>query len=176
MARGAWTAQESMVTPGRLELPTRSLGNCCSIHLSYGATVYNQQLTRFVLFSLVTVGHRCFTLTSFRRRSRRRHEMMSQKSRYQQGSITRITRASGYAWRVRSSEWNAGNPPALGRDWSLCQRAGAQRSLYGDPSRPDRRRASSCRPCAHNDIDSPEVHGGADGGRHSEGPVNWSAN
>jgi len=26
-----------MVTPGRLELPTRSLGNCCSIHLSYGA-------------------------------------------------------------------------------------------------------------------------------------------
>src|ERR1035437_5367894 len=30
--------QEGMVTPGRLELPTRSLGNCCSIHLSYGAT------------------------------------------------------------------------------------------------------------------------------------------
>ena len=29
---------EIMVTPGRLELPTRSLGNCCSIHLSYGAT------------------------------------------------------------------------------------------------------------------------------------------
>ena len=27
-----------MVTPGRFELPTRSLGNCCSIHLSYGAT------------------------------------------------------------------------------------------------------------------------------------------
>lgn len=26
-----------MVTPGRFELPTRSLGNCCSIHLSYGA-------------------------------------------------------------------------------------------------------------------------------------------
>src|ERR1700748_1158671 len=25
------------VTPGRLELPTNSLGNCCSIHLSYGA-------------------------------------------------------------------------------------------------------------------------------------------
>src|ERR1035437_4961647 len=30
--------QEGMVTPGRLELPTRSSGNCCSIHLSYGAT------------------------------------------------------------------------------------------------------------------------------------------
>ena len=30
--------QKGMVTPGRLELPTRSLGNCCSIHLSYGAT------------------------------------------------------------------------------------------------------------------------------------------
>ena len=30
-----------MVTPGRLELPTRSLGNCCSIHLSYGATSDN---------------------------------------------------------------------------------------------------------------------------------------
>ena len=28
-----------MVTPGRFELPTRSLGNCCSIHLSYGATL-----------------------------------------------------------------------------------------------------------------------------------------
>ncbi len=28
-----------VVTPGRLELPTRSLGNCCSIHLSYGATL-----------------------------------------------------------------------------------------------------------------------------------------
>ena len=28
---------EEVVTPGRLELPTRSLGNCCSIHLSYGA-------------------------------------------------------------------------------------------------------------------------------------------
>jgi hypothetical protein len=26
-----------VVTPGRLELPTNSLGNCCSIHLSYGA-------------------------------------------------------------------------------------------------------------------------------------------
>jgi hypothetical protein len=35
-----WAAmQEEMVTPGRLELPTRSLGNCCSIHLSYGATL-----------------------------------------------------------------------------------------------------------------------------------------
>ena len=29
--------QKGVVTPGRLELPTRSLGNCCSIHLSYGA-------------------------------------------------------------------------------------------------------------------------------------------
>jgi hypothetical protein len=29
---------EHVVTPGRLELPTNSLGNCCSIHLSYGAT------------------------------------------------------------------------------------------------------------------------------------------
>ena len=33
--------EEGVVTPGRLELPTRSLGNCCSIHLSYGATSYN---------------------------------------------------------------------------------------------------------------------------------------
>ena len=31
-------SRKRMVTPGRLELPTRSLGNCCSIHLSYGAT------------------------------------------------------------------------------------------------------------------------------------------
>ena len=30
-----------LVTPGRFELPTRSLGNCCSIHLSYGATCRN---------------------------------------------------------------------------------------------------------------------------------------
>jgi hypothetical protein len=32
-------AKEEVVTPGRLELPTRSLGNCCSIHLSYGAAL-----------------------------------------------------------------------------------------------------------------------------------------
>ena len=36
--RIAACAQSGVVTPGRLELPTRSLGNCCSIHLSYGAT------------------------------------------------------------------------------------------------------------------------------------------
>jgi hypothetical protein len=30
---------ESMVTPGRFELPTNGLGNRCSIHLSYGATI-----------------------------------------------------------------------------------------------------------------------------------------
>ena len=29
---------ERLVAPGRLERPTNSLGNCCSIHLSYGAT------------------------------------------------------------------------------------------------------------------------------------------
>ena len=33
-----------VVTPGRLELPTRSLGNCCSIHLSYGATFRMNEL------------------------------------------------------------------------------------------------------------------------------------
>ena len=41
IVEGALTGRErfeEMVTPGRLELPTRSLGNCCSIHLSYGAT------------------------------------------------------------------------------------------------------------------------------------------
>jgi hypothetical protein len=30
-------SEKAVVTPGRLELPTNSLGNCCSIHLSYGA-------------------------------------------------------------------------------------------------------------------------------------------
>lgn len=34
--------------------------------------------------------------------------MRLQKSRYQQGSITRIPRANGYAWRVRFSEWSGG--------------------------------------------------------------------
>ena len=38
MAPGGERRAKEMVTPGRLELPTRSLGNCCSIHLSYGAT------------------------------------------------------------------------------------------------------------------------------------------
>ena len=41
MIRVKWQvphALRGVVTPGRLELPTRSLGNCCSIHLSYGAT------------------------------------------------------------------------------------------------------------------------------------------
>ena len=37
-----------MVTPGRLELPTRSLGNCCSIHLSYGATFRINNLTLYL--------------------------------------------------------------------------------------------------------------------------------
>ena len=41
-------AQEGMVTPGRLELPTRSLGNCCSIHLSYGAICNFNQLQYFL--------------------------------------------------------------------------------------------------------------------------------
>ncbi len=38
---GLWmldVGTQKLVTPGRFELPTRSLGNCCSIHLSYGAT------------------------------------------------------------------------------------------------------------------------------------------
>src|ERR1700689_2763025 len=43
-----------MVTPGRLELPTNSLGNCCSIHLSYGALVltdwYGSSLEHFHKF------------------------------------------------------------------------------------------------------------------------------
>src|SRR5208283_3313027 len=38
-----------MVTPGRLELPTRSLGNCCSIHLSYGATRFAGQVATLIL-------------------------------------------------------------------------------------------------------------------------------
>jgi pantetheine-phosphate adenylyltransferase len=38
------------VTPGRFELPTRSLGNCCSIHLSYGATATYFNLLRPLLF------------------------------------------------------------------------------------------------------------------------------
>ena len=38
--------KKNMVTPGRLELPTRSLGNCCSIHLSYGATFNINNLQR----------------------------------------------------------------------------------------------------------------------------------
>ena len=39
-----------MVTPGRLELPTRSLGNCCSIHLSYGATFIINTLREYCIF------------------------------------------------------------------------------------------------------------------------------
>ena len=41
--------QKEMVTPGRLELPTRSLGNCCSIHLSYGATIRINTLLEFYI-------------------------------------------------------------------------------------------------------------------------------
>ena len=33
--------REEMVAPGRFELPTSGLGNRCSIHLSYGATLQN---------------------------------------------------------------------------------------------------------------------------------------
>ena len=48
-SKQAGSTKGKMVTPGRLELPTRSLGNCCSIHLSYGATCYNS-LTMNELF------------------------------------------------------------------------------------------------------------------------------
>jgi hypothetical protein len=32
--------RRQLEAPGRVELPTRSLGNCCSIHLSYGALAH----------------------------------------------------------------------------------------------------------------------------------------
>ena len=44
--------QKGMVTPGRLELPTRSLGNCCSIHLSYGAILVINHLLQVKGFFL----------------------------------------------------------------------------------------------------------------------------
>jgi hypothetical protein len=47
-----------MVTPGRLELPTNSLGNCCSIHLSYGA---------LVLIHLLPLQFRAFSQERFGR-------------------------------------------------------------------------------------------------------------
>ena len=34
-----------MVGLGRVELPTRSLGNCCSIHLSYSPATNLESLT-----------------------------------------------------------------------------------------------------------------------------------
>ena len=40
-----------MEAPGRVELPTRSLGNCCSIHLSYGAARLSHYLTRKSVFA-----------------------------------------------------------------------------------------------------------------------------
>lgn len=46
-----------MVTPGRFELPTRSLGNCCSIHLSYGATFIRTTCRLCMLLSL-TISYR----------------------------------------------------------------------------------------------------------------------
>ena len=49
-------AKEGVVTPGRLELPTRSLGNCCSIHLSYGAIV-ESPLSICTNISSLTITH-----------------------------------------------------------------------------------------------------------------------
>jgi hypothetical protein len=51
-----------MVTPGRLELPTRSLGNCCSIHLSYGATRFVDYVASLILlgFARSSFGN-CWT-------------------------------------------------------------------------------------------------------------------
>jgi hypothetical protein len=40
-----------MVGLGRVELPTRSLGNCCSIHLSYSPATIPQSLTAFALLA-----------------------------------------------------------------------------------------------------------------------------
>ena len=47
-----------MVTPGRLELPTRSLGNCCSIHLSYGATWLAGQVATLILLGFARSSFR----------------------------------------------------------------------------------------------------------------------
>ncbi len=50
---------DEMVAPGRFELPTSGLGNRCSIHLSYGATLYSKTYNSiiFTVYSLSTV---CF--------------------------------------------------------------------------------------------------------------------
>ena len=54
-----WAAmQKGMVTPGRLELPTRSLGNCCSIHLSYGATTQRDTMQNSAINRLASLRYK----------------------------------------------------------------------------------------------------------------------
>jgi integrase-like protein len=94
-----------VVTPGRFELPTRSLGNCCSIHLSYGATFKISELET----PLFTTGHfrsQCYNSASqTAQRSEGRHELKQAKPRYQQGSIQKVQRKHGFVWRIRFSGW-----------------------------------------------------------------------
>ena len=52
-ARELNALEAGVVTPGRLELPTRSLGNCCSIHLSYGA-IFRINNLQMIIKSQVT--------------------------------------------------------------------------------------------------------------------------
>jgi hypothetical protein len=60
---------QSMVGLGRVELPTRSLGNCCSIHLSYSpAHLFIQDSVRFA-----QNGGACFGCELGKRNSRRGH-------------------------------------------------------------------------------------------------------
>ena len=105
---------EIMVTPGRLELPTRSLGNCCSIHLSYGATFRINHIQTMMIF----LGHfrspKDKMASSGRYRKDEHNSMKTTRTRYQNGSIAKIPRASGLVWKVRFSELKDG------KRWQKC--------------------------------------------------------
>jgi hypothetical protein len=42
--------------------------------------------------------------------------MKLMKARYQNGSIAKIPRVRGFAWRVRFSQWEGGNPLRYGME------------------------------------------------------------
>ena len=94
------------MTPGRLELPTRSLGNCCSIHLSYGATLKTMRLVHAYRFLQPILTH--WNIMASFPRLLKGCGMKTKKTRYQQGSIRKVARARGFAWEVRFSTGKVG--------------------------------------------------------------------
>jgi hypothetical protein len=90
-----------MVTPGRFELPTNSLGNCCSIHLSYGATLLSYTYASARGFRMLWDFWVCFLKQRrVKLRCARVDGMHLKSTQYKKGSIERRDNAKGFCVEV----------------------------------------------------------------------------